>query len=79
MTRVYKLDVYVASNFDVIERIDDAYWELVETIEGTSEKACLDKAEAKYDMERHHWANPYQAKEESIVTYARKHGPRRVK
>jgi len=61
MMRVYKLAIYVASNFDEIENIDEANWELVEIIEGASEKECLEKAEAKYDMERHHWTNPYQA------------------
>lgn len=62
MAKVYKLAVYEAINFDVIERIDDAFWELTEIIEGSSEKECLEKAEAKYDVERHHWAKPYQAK-----------------
>lgn len=59
MMRVYKLDVYVASNFDEIENIDEASWELVETIECETEEMCYEQANTKYDQENYHWTNPY--------------------
>lgn len=50
----FELEVY-----EVIVGTDN--WPLVETIEGTSEEDCLNKASSKYDQENYHWTNPYKA------------------
>jgi hypothetical protein len=55
MKRVYKLDVYEIVNFDEIETWDEAEYDLVEVIEGSSQDECYERAIAVYDDERFVW------------------------
>ncbi len=60
---MFKLDIYEVATKEVngYTVVDEsAEWELVETIEGTSEEDCLNKANSKY-QENYHWTNPYKA------------------
>jgi hypothetical protein len=52
---VYRLAVYEIVNFDEIETLDGAEFELVEVIEGTTPEECVQKAAAAYDMDRFGW------------------------
>lgn len=55
MKRVYKVDVYEIVNFDVIETLDEAEYDLVEVIEGSSLDECFERAIAVYDVDRFMW------------------------
>ena len=55
MKRVYKLAVYEIINFDEIDTLDQAEFELVEVIEGSTPEECVQKASAAYDMDRFGW------------------------
>jgi hypothetical protein len=59
MKRVYKLDVYEIVNFDEIETWDEAEYDLVEVIEGSSPDECFEKAIAVYDEDRFAWTYVY--------------------
>ena len=55
MKKVYRLAVYEIVNFDEIDTLDQAEFELVEVIEGSTPEECVQKASAAYDMDRFVW------------------------
>ena len=55
MKKVYRLAVYEIVNFDAIDTLDQAEFELVEVIEGSTPEECVQKAAAAYDMDRFGW------------------------
>lgn len=59
MKRVYKLDVYEIVNFDGIETLEDAEYNPVAVIEGSTPSECFEKATALYDTDRFAWSNAY--------------------
>ena len=59
MKRVYKLDIHKIINFDEIETLEKAEYDLVEVIEGSSPDECFEKASAAYDEERFAWSHVY--------------------
>jgi hypothetical protein len=56
MKKVYRLAVYEIVNFDEIDTLDQAEYELVEVIEGSTPEECVQKAAAAYDMDRFGWS-----------------------
>jgi hypothetical protein len=59
MKRVYKLDIHEIINFDEIETLEEAEYDLVEVIEGSSPDECFEKAMAVYGDERFAWSYVY--------------------
>jgi hypothetical protein len=59
MKKVYKLPVYKIINFDEIYTLDEAEFELVEVIEGSTPEECVQKASAAYDMDQFGWTYVY--------------------
>ena len=55
MKKVYRLAVYEIVNFDEIDTLDEAEFELVEIIEGSSLDECSERAIAEYDVDRFMW------------------------
>ncbi len=54
MEKIYKLDIY-----KVVDGTDN--WPVIDTIEGDTPEACIEKAELEYGSngEHYHWTNPY--------------------
>jgi len=59
MKKVYRLAVYEIVNFDEIDTLDEAEFEMVEIIEGSTSGECLEKAAALYDTDRFAWTYAY--------------------
>ena len=59
MEKVYRLAVYEIVNFDMIDTLEDAEYELVEIIEGSTPDECVQKAAALYDTDRFAWTYAY--------------------
>lgn len=51
MERMWSLEIYKVTDYGV--------WPLVDIITGVSPEECHEMAEQTYDIESHHWVNPY--------------------